>query len=290
MRKTFVFAALAAAALALGASASYGANVETVRSAQNRPPCGTGGPLQIVGLTADQRLICFTQRDADEARTIGSVSNLQVDTSLVGIDYRPADGNLYGVGNQGGVYTVDVTTAQATLVSRTNVALNGTSFGTDFNPAADRFRIVSDTGQNLRVNVADGTTTTDGPLNYTAGTPAAGVTGAAYTNNDADPNTGTTLFDFDSVLDQVAVQSPPNNGSLVATGKFGVDSGPEIGADIYSVVRQGTTVENHAFASVRSGSTSWFTEVDLLTGRVTNRDQFSAGDTVIGLTVPLNQR
>ena len=114
------------------------------------------------------------------------------------------------------------------------------------------------------------------------------MTGAAYTNNDADPNTATALFDFDSVLDQVAVQSPPNNGSLVATGKFGVDSGPEIGADIYSVVRQGTTVENHAFASVRSGSTSWFTEVDLLTGRVTSRDRFSAGDTVIGLTVPLS--
>jgi Domain of unknown function (DUF4394) len=155
---------------------------------------------------------------------------------------------------------------------------------------ADRFRIVSDTGQNLRVNVVDGTTTADGPLNYMAGTPVAGVTGAAYTNNDADPNTGTTLFDFDSVLDQVALQSPPNNGSLVATGKFGVDSGPEIGADIYSVVRQGTTVENHAFASVRSGSTSWFTEVDLFTGRVTNRDRFSSGGTVIGLTVPLNQR
>jgi Domain of unknown function (DUF4394) len=93
----------------------------------------TRGPLQIVGLTADQRLICFTQRGADRARTIGSVSNLQMDTSLVEIDYRPADGNLYGVGNQGGIYTVDVTTAQATLVSRTNVALNGTFFGTDFN-------------------------------------------------------------------------------------------------------------------------------------------------------------
>ena len=29
----------------------------------------------------------------------------------------------------------------------------------DFNPAADRLRVVSDTGQNLRINVADGTTT-----------------------------------------------------------------------------------------------------------------------------------
>ena len=133
-------------------------------------------------------------------------------------------------------------------MSRINVAgvplaLSGMSFGVDFNPAADRLRIVSDTGQNLRVNVVDGATTNDGFLNYTAGTPTTGIGGAAYTNNDADPNTNTTLFDFDSALDQIAIQSPPNNGSLVATGKFGVDSGPEIGADIYSRVKNGSTVD-----------------------------------------------
>ena len=56
-----------------------------------------------------------------------------------------------------------------------------------------------------------------------------GVTGAAYTNNDFEPNpatakTGTTLFDIDTMLDQVVIQSPPNNGILVATGKLGVDA------------------------------------------------------------------
>ena len=289
MRRKLAFAALAAATLGLTASAASALDTGH-RATQPRPACGTRGSFDVVGLTSDQRLLCFTRRGADRARTIGTVSNLQTDTALVGVDYRPANGLLYGVGNQGGIYTLDVTTAQATLVTRTNVALNGTSFGTDFNPAADRLRIVSDTGQNLRVNLADGSTTVDGTLNYTAGTPTAGVTGAAYTNNDADPNTGTTLFDFDSVLDQVAVQSPPNNGSLVATGKFGVDSGPEIGADIYSVVKNGTTVENHAFVAVRSGSTSWFAEVDLFTGRVANRDAFDAANVVIGIAVPLNQR
>ena len=151
-------------------------------------------------------------------------------------------------------------------MSRINVAgvplaLSGASFGVDFNPAADRLRIVSDTGQNLRVKVDDGTTNNDGFLNYVAGTPTTGIGGAAYVNNDADPNTNTTLFDFDAALDQIAIQSPPNNGSLVATGKFGVDSGPEIGADIYSRVKNGTTVENSGFAALNIGGTSQFFDV-----------------------------
>jgi len=35
--------------------------------------------------------------------------------------------------------------------------------------------------------------------------------------DDLDPNTGTTLFDIDTSLNQVVIQSPPNAGSLVPT-------------------------------------------------------------------------
>jgi hypothetical protein len=63
---------------------------------------------------------------------------------------------------------------------------------------------------------------------------APGLTGAAYTNNDAAPNggaTATTLFDVDTSLDQVVIQSPPGNGILVATGKLGFGYG-ELGLPI----------------------------------------------------------
>jgi hypothetical protein len=295
MRKALVVAAMAVASLAVTASAGYGTDNSGTSSSNSgsQPACGTRGSFQVVGLTSDQRLVCFRPNSPERARTIGAVSNLQTDTSLVGIDYRPADGQLYGVGDKNGIYTLDVTTGMATLKSRLNVAgvplmLSGTFFGTDFNPAADRFRIVSDNGQNLRVNVEDGSTNSDGTLNYMAAT-ANGVTGAAYTNNDADSNTGTTLFDFDSLLDQVAIQSPPNNGSLVATGKFGVDSGPEIGADIYSRVKKGSTIENHAFAALRSGGLSRFYEVDVLTGKAWSKGAFAAENVIIGVAIPLNQ-
>jgi hypothetical protein len=97
------------------------------------------------------------------------------------------------------------------------------------------------------------------------------------------------LFDFDSALDQISIQSRPNNGSLVATGKLGVDSSAEIGADIDSTLRQGSTVANTAYVALKSGSTSHFFQVDVLTGKVAPRGAFAAGTVVIGVTVPPGQ-
>ncbi len=78
---------------------------------------------------------------------------------------------------------------------------------------------------------------------------APGVTGAAYTNNDFNQaSTGTTLFDLDTTLDQIVIQSPPGNGILVATGKLGVDAGAVSGFDIYSQLRAGIAISNHALA------------------------------------------
>ena len=249
--------------------------------------------LTVVGLTADQRLLTFDEDAPQRAKSSRPVSGLvDGDTALIGIDYRVQDGNLYGVGNAGGVYIINVKSAAATLVNRLSVALSGTSFGVDFNPAADRLRIISDSGQNLRHNVnAGGVTLVDMDMNYTPGTPAAGVTGAAYTNNDLDPNTSTTLFDIDSTLDQVVLQSPPNNGSLAATGKLLVDTSPAVGFDIYSTLRGGSTVELEALASLSSstGAASLYS-INLLSGKVTWRGLFKGSDQVTDIAIPLDQR
>ena len=128
-----------------------------------------------------------------------------------------------------------------------------------------------------------------------AGTTALGVTGAAYTNNDLDPNTNTTLFDIDSTLDQVSIQSPPNNGSLVATGKLTVDAGPTVGFDNYSQLRKDLTVANHAFATLVVNGTTGFYRVNLLAGTAILIDNFSGdktddfSDPVIDIAIPLKQ-
>ena len=248
------------------------------------------GRLDVVGLTSDQRLICFGAEKPSLAREIGLVTGLTTDTRLVGIDFRPATGQLYGLGDAGGIYTLDLTNAAATFQARLNVPLEGTSFGVDFNPVPDRLRIVSDTGQNLRANVADGVTAVDGVVAYVPGTPASGIVGSAYSNNDADPNTVTTLFDIDSALDQVAIQAPPNAGNLNPTGKLGVDTGSAVGFDIYSRLRAGTTQSVHAFAALVSGNRARFYAVDLLTGKANLRGTFKSRDQVVDIALPLGQR
>jgi hypothetical protein len=254
--------------------------------------------LQVVGLTADQRLICFNERRPQNARNIGYLAGLAGDTRLVGIDFRVQDGMLYGVGDGGGVYRLDTSNATATLVNRLTVALDGTSFGVDFNPAADRLRIVSDTGQNLRHDVnAGGATVTDDPLDYpvptqlnSVGPTATGITGSAYTNNDLAPDTATTLYALDASLDQIAIQSPPNDGTLAATGKLGVDAQLQSGFDIYSQLRDGVTVAVQAFASLTlSDGRTAFYKVRLPTGKAKVRRPFGKSNDVIDIAIPLDQ-
>jgi hypothetical protein len=250
--------------------------------------------LRVIGLTDDGRLAWFRTHSPERTRDIGSVTGLGgSDTALVGIDFRVQDGKLYGVGNGGGVYTIDTRTAQAQFVNALTVPLTGTRFGVDFNPAADRLRIVSDTGQNLAHNVnAGGVTVNNGTLTYTAPpalpVAALGVTAAAYTNNDLNqPGTGTTLFDLDTMLDQVVIQSPPANGILAATGKLGADAGAAAGFDIFSDLMRGVTIDNFGFASLIVNGKYRFYALNLTTGSATPLGLL--GEAVVDIAVPLNQ-
>ena len=304
---SITLAALVAASLAVPVSAQSsdsGLKLSWDGASSYRDRCASGssdrdddasarsGSLQVVGLTVDNRLICFNEYSPSDARSINVVSNLQGgDTYLIGIDFRVQDRLLYGVGNFGGVYLIDTGTAVATLVNRLTVALDDSpSFGVDFNPAADRLRITSSKGQNLRHNVnAGGVTIADAALNYTPGTTALGIVGSAYTNNDLSASTATTLYALDSTLDQIALQSPPNNGTLAATGKLTVDATMVAGFDIYSTIRNTVTVDVQALASIvtADGSNALYS-IKLPTGKATRRGGFG-GFNVTDIAIPLNQ-
>lgn len=271
------------------------------RSARGAPPVRSYLPnLKVIGLTGDQRLVAFRSDRPGAAVRIGAVRGLKDDSKLVGIDYRVQNNTLYGVGDRGGIYTVDARNAYAVKVGRLTVALQGKSFGVDFNPAANRLRVISDTGQNLRHNIDDpagapaaGTTATDGTLTNppvppaTAGATATGVTGAAYTNNDLDTNTATTLFDLDTSLDQTSAQSPANAGNLAPTGKLRVDAGPDAGFDVYYSAANGS---NTGYAALRTGyGRSSFYRINLLTGRAILVGSFPAQRQVVDVALPLGQ-
>jgi hypothetical protein len=288
-----------AAALAAVFNASpVGAHANDLADPSTRFEFARNSRLSVIGLTADQRLVSFKAASPQEALSVGKVSGLKApDRSLVGIDFRVQDGKLYGLGDGGGVYTIDTYSAQATLASRLTVALNGSNFGIDFNPAANALRIISDTGQNLRHPFAGPLqfqTQTDDPLDYPAPTPpntagptALGVAGTAYTNNDLDTTTGTTQFVLDTTLNQVAIQSIPNNGTLVATGAFGVDPDAPVGFDIYTGLRKGSAARNNGFASLMVNGVSGFDRLDLLTGRAGLIGTFK--QKVVDIAVALDQ-
>lgn len=226
--------------------------------------------LLVFGLTFNQRLVCFQSSDPEDADKVGPIRDLTGDTRLVGIDFRNANGELYGLGDEGGIYIIDTSDASAEKVDQLTIELSGEHFGVDFNPAADALRMIGDDGQDLRHPFAGptaGTTVNDGTLNYVgppAVSPALGVTAAGYTNNDSDPDTATTLYDLDTNLDQTVIQAPPNSGTLNAVGKLGLDVSPRTGFDVYSIVRDGATVKVRAFAALQVSGRSGFYRINLV--------------------------
>ena len=217
--------------------------------APTTPPPASATVGDVVALTVSNRLISFDRASPATIRTNVLVTGLQSGENLVGIDMRPADGMLYGVGSTGRLYTLDPLTGAATNKSRLAAdaadttdaftALAGTNFGVDFNPMADRLRIVSNTGQSLRINVDTGATTTDGSINGGAANTA--ISASAYTNSFAGTGS-TTLFGIDAVNNTLYTQNPPNNGTLANPVPLGIVAGAVNGFDIDARTNMGYMV------------------------------------------------
>ena len=211
------------------------------------PPAVVAGDVFV--LTASNKLLSFDRATPATIRTTATVTGLQTGENLLGIDFRPADGQLYGVGSTGRIYTLNgvtgAATVKATLAADASdttapyTALAGTEFGVDFNPVADRLRIVSNTGQSLRINVDTGATTTDGNINGGAATTA--ITAAAYSNSFAG-TASTTLFVIDAANATLYTQNPPNNGTLAGAVPLGVAATGVAGFDIDARTNTGYAV------------------------------------------------
>jgi hypothetical protein len=201
-----------------------------------------------------------------------AITGLAVGEALVGLDYRPLNRTLVGVSDQNRIYVLNPATGGATLLSTMSLPLSGSTFGVDFNPVVDRLRVVSNTGQNLRINVDTGAVTADLPLDYRAGDSGAGrfarVLAVAYTNATASRLAASTvLYDIDSDRNFLVRQDPPDDGTLVSVGALGPGvqgTGAFVGFDIFS--------PHAAFAIKPSAGTVPGTEmyrIDLATGAAT---------------------
>lgn len=207
--------------------------------------------------TASNELVRFNPTNGTS--TSVTMTGLNANETIVGLDFRPATGALYAISNQSRLLTVNSSSGLVTQVGSTlNPAISGTSFGFDFNPTVDRIRLVSNTGQNLRLHPDLGTVVfTDGNLN--PGTPS--INGSAYTNNFAGATT-TTLYAIDSDTNMLYTQNPPNAGTLMPVGSLGVDVDANSGFDIGGS-------SNAAFALLKVGSVTSVYSINLTSGAAT---------------------
>ncbi len=243
-------------------NANPGTRIRGLAAAPQRPD------VEIVALAADGRIARFDATTPWAAPAIASITGLAAGESILGIDFRPATGQLYGLGSTSRLYTIDTTSGVASPVGTIafTPALAGTRFGFDFNPTVDRIRIVSDAAQNLRAHPDTGAIVAiDGTLAYAAGDPgfgtSPGVTAAAYTNS-LPGATSTTLWVLDTDRDVLATQIPPNNGTLNTIAPLPFDVADAAGFDF------GT--DGTAFAALQAagGSTRLY-RVDVGTGALT---------------------
>ncbi|MDQ3656119.1 MAG: DUF4394 domain-containing protein, partial [Chloroflexota bacterium] len=199
----------------------------------------------IYGVTTDNRLVAITAATPGSLKLNLQISGLAPGVEIIGIDVRPATGELFGIGDDSIVYVLDVATGAATAVGTgIDPVIDGQVVGFDFNPTVDRIRLVTDTGQNLRLNPDTGAVgtnpetsapTIDGPIAYAEGDDNAGTSarlaGAGYTNSVADAEE-TQLFVIDVANGVVALQDPPNDGVLNTVGDLGVELNDVLGFDI----------------------------------------------------------
>ncbi len=219
-----------------------------------------------------------------------AITGLTGTPTILGIDFRPATSALYALASDARLYTVVPATGVATLICMLTAdptdatspftALAGAFFGVDFNPVPDRLRIVSNTGQNLRVNVTNCETITDGAIN--PGTPQ--LVGAGYTNSvSGAPPASTTLYVVDTANDSLAIQTPPNDGTLVTVGPLATTVNNLTGFDI---VRVGAS-DNAALMSVEGAVNSTLFRVNLLSGQAFNAGVIGGGAVVTDIAMPI---
>ena len=225
----------------------------------------------VVGLTGDKTLVMF---DSEDGKVTKSMDVTGVDR-LVGIDLRPANNTLIGVTADNTIVTIDPASGAATELSKMDkpLEIGDAPVIVDFNPMADKLRYMTGT-TNHRVDVDTGAVTVDGSLAYEEGDmhkgEAPNIVAAAYINSFGKPEK-TAMYDVDATIGALIRQTKPNDGTLAAVGKFGLEGA----AANYAFDIQ-TTADGANTAWLVNGTKLY--KVDLEKGAATEAGEISGAD------------
>jgi hypothetical protein len=246
-------------------------------------------------------LISF-DTSAPTSGTVIGITNITAGETLVGIDFRPQNGLLYALGvdaasNTATLYAISTRTGIAAIVgTASSIALTfdgvnpvdlpdpaTVGYGFDFNPAVDRIRVTVG-GLNFRIDPNTGTaidsdggttgTNPDGSVN--GGTTQ--VDASAYTNNQPNNGSVTTLYTLDAATNKLFIQNPPNAGtqtlSLTVTLNgnpldFTSQGGFDIAAGVNAAASNAAVTTGSAFAVLTVGGTTGLYSINLVNAQAT---------------------
>lgn len=267
-------------------------------------PTLSKAPTSVWGVDDQYTLFNVHPNEPSKILTSLQIKNLVEGDKLIGIDYRVARGDLYALANTGRIYMLDTQTGNAKLIegSEPLAEMAVGPYGFDFNPAADKLRVVGNRNDNLRIDPDNGARVdfdkvtlgvqTDPALAFDSEDQFAGqspdIVAAAYTYNPNDSKL-TTNYAIDRRKGMLLMQgtkegdSPsvsPNLGVLYTIGDLGMGPLKDASLDI-------SDVSNTALAAVLSAgdAKTQLVSIDLETGAASPIGVFGSGSHVIGMAI-----
>lgn len=288
-----------------GVLGSLAALLLTLGGCASQVPEGRAPQATVYAVTADHALIRFSAAQPGVVQSRQPLQGLPAGEQVRGIDFRVARGVLYALTSSGRLYTVNTDTAQLTPVAAAAPSpwpVQGEITGFDFNPTVDRIRVISATGQNLRLHPDTGAVVDaqpdqpglqlDGALQYVAGDPQAArrpdMAGVAYTYNHRDEKL-TTNYVIDRGLGLLVMQGSaegvqpvvsPNTGQLRTVGPLGLGPLSDVAFDI-------ADVDNTALLAARApgGGPTRLYRLDLARGQAQWLGVVGQGERLLGLAI-----
>ncbi|WP_017758135.1 DUF4394 domain-containing protein [Pseudacidovorax intermedius] len=268
-------------------------------------PAPAARPHTLWTLTADRVLHRYSAAEPAVEQASRPVAGLPAGDPVVGIDYRVAYGQLYALTRSGRLYVLDTDTGEARAVSAAATAVpmdRGEVYGMNFNPSADRLRVVDCAGQNFRLHpltneVVDADPATpgvqlDGRLAYAATDSGAGkgvcIKAVAYTYNKRDPKI-TTNYAIEASQGWLLMQGSlegatpvvsPNTGQLTTVGALALGRIESVQFDI-------ADRDNDALAAIRltPQSPTQLYRIRLASGASTLLGPLGLGAPVLGFAI-----